>query len=136
MAVDRRVPPVFAADRLIDMPARTTERRRQSAAIARAITIHREQYGRGPGRCRATLDSSHVCVLLEDVYTPAERTLIDAGREDVVRESRAFHDAMRSRFVAAVEEVTRRGVAAFVSQVHFDPDLSVEVFVLEPDSAG
>jgi uncharacterized protein YbcI len=136
MAVDRRVPPAFADDRLLDVPARTTERRRQSAAIARAITaIHREQYGRGPGRCRTTLDWGHVCVLLEDIYTAAERTLIDAGREDVVRESRrAFHDAMRSRFVEAVEQVTGRSVAAFLSQVH--GDLAVEVFVLAPDGVG
>ena len=37
--------------------------------------------------------------------------------------------------VAAVERVTRRRVIAFVSSVHFDPDMAFEVFLLEPLAA-
>ena len=39
---------------------------------------------------------------------------------------------MRERFVAAVEEIVGRKVIAFMSQVHFDPDMAAEIFVLEP----
>ncbi len=38
---------------------------------------------------------------------------------------------MKPRFVAAVEEVMGRKVVAFLSQVHFDPDVSQETFILE-----
>jgi hypothetical protein len=31
--------------------------------------------------------------------------------------------------------VTGRKVVAFLSQVHFDPDISAEIFVLEPEAA-
>jgi uncharacterized protein YbcI len=42
---------------------------------------------------------------------------------------------MEHEFRAAVEEITGRKVRAFLSQVTFDPDISVEVFVLERDGA-
>jgi hypothetical protein len=41
---------------------------------------------------------------------------------------------MEDKFVAAVEEVMGRKVIAFLSQVHFDPDISQETFVLEPEA--
>jgi uncharacterized protein YbcI len=39
---------------------------------------------------------------------------------------------MRPQFSAAIEEITGRKVIAFMSQVHFDPDMAAEIFVLEP----
>jgi hypothetical protein len=42
---------------------------------------------------------------------------------------------MRGRFSEAVEEMTGRSVVAFMSQVHFDPDLSLEFFMLKPTAA-
>jgi uncharacterized protein YbcI len=39
---------------------------------------------------------------------------------------------MREDLVAMVEEQMGRSVVAFMSDNHIDPDLGVEVFVLEP----
>jgi uncharacterized protein YbcI len=62
-----------------------------------------------------------------------ERTLIDAGQQEGVKETRQlFQMAMAERFTERVEEITGRKVAAFMSQVHFDPDVAAEIFVLEP----
>ena len=110
------------------------ERGRQAAAISNAITrIHREHYGRGATTVRTIMQRNYIVSFLEDIYTPIERTLIDAGHPERVRETRQiFQDAMRDRFSQAVEEATGRRVVAFMSQVHFDPDLACEVFVLEP----
>jgi uncharacterized protein YbcI len=41
---------------------------------------------------------------------------------------------MGGNFRSAVEEATGRRVIAFMSQVHFDPDMAAEVFVLEPEA--
>ena len=41
---------------------------------------------------------------------------------------------MEDKFTAVVEEVMGRKVIAFLSQVHFNPDLSQETFVLEPQA--
>jgi uncharacterized protein YbcI len=40
---------------------------------------------------------------------------------------------MESRFVNSVEEISGRKVRAFLSQVSLNPDIAVEVFVLEHD---
>lgn len=104
------------------------------SAIANAVVrLHAEHYGRGPTRARAHIADDHVLVILEDVFTTAERTLVAAGRgEQVVASRDAFNDVMRQRFVEAVETVVGRRVRAFFCQTHLDPEMAVEVFVLDP----
>ena len=106
----------------------------QAIAIGNAITrLHRDRYGRGATTTRTIFQRDHVVSFLEDIYTPAERTLIDAGSAETVKQTRqAFQMAMGNAFAEAVEEITGRKVIAFMSQVHFDPDLAAEIFVLEP----
>ncbi len=111
-----------------------SERAQQAAAVSNAITrMHREHYGRGATTTRTIIQRNYVVCFLEDIYTPFERTLIESGRADAVRETRTiFQDAMAAKFTEAVEAATGRAVIAFMSQVHFEPDMAAEVFVLEP----
>jgi uncharacterized protein YbcI len=110
---------------------------RRALAISNAIThLHREHYGRGATNARTIIQRNYVVTFLDDIYTQVERTLIEAGEREPVMQTRlAFQRAMEDRFTAAVEEVTGRKVVAFLSQVHFDPDISAEIFVLEPEAA-
>jgi uncharacterized protein YbcI len=112
----------------------TGERGKLAASISNAIVgIHRQYFGRGASRARTVMGADYVICFMEDIYTRVERTLIDAGRFPAVQETRsAFQDTMRGKFSAAVEELTGRKVIGFLSQVHVDPDLSVETFILEP----
>jgi uncharacterized protein YbcI len=116
------------------MTIEVSERRHQAASISNAITrLHRDHYGRGATTTRTILQRDYVVCFLEDIYTPVERTLIEAGRTEAVRETRTmFQDAMGPKFREVVEEATGRSVIAFMSQVCFDPDMAAEVFVLEP----
>jgi hypothetical protein len=41
---------------------------------------------------------------------------------------------MREAFCDAVEKALGRKVIGFLSQVHVNPDLSIETFILAPDS--
>lgn len=118
------------------MATEISERGRQAAAISNAITrLHREHYGRGASTTRTIIQRNFVVCFLEDIYTPVERTLIESDRRDAVRETRnLFQDAMSGRFRDAVETATGRSVIAFMSQVHFEPDMAAEVFVLEPEA--
>jgi uncharacterized protein YbcI len=114
-------------------------RNRSSAqAVSNAITkLQRENYGRGPESVRTVVGYDHIICFLENTFMPVERTLIDAGETAAVRETRlAFQRAMESRFINTVEEISGRKVRAFLSQVSLNPDISVEVFVLEPDKAA
>jgi uncharacterized protein YbcI len=110
------------------------ERGKLAAAISNAIVgLFREHYGRGASRARTVMGADYVITFLEDIYTPVEKTLIEAGRFAAVQETRgAFQDTMKPKFVAEVERLVGRKVVGFLSQVHVDPDLAVETFILEP----
>jgi uncharacterized protein YbcI len=106
------------------------------SAIANAVVrLHAEHYGRGPTRARAHVGDDFVLVLLEDVFTTAERTLVAAGHGAHVKASRAaFAEALHDRFVAEVEAATGRRVRAFSSQTTVAPEMVAELFVLEPEA--
>ena len=77
-----------------------------------------------------------LCVL-EGGFTVVERTLIEVGRAAAVHDMRtSFQAAMRDQFTAVVESALGRSVRAYLSQVHTDPDVAVELFLLEPEGTG
>ena len=48
---------------------------------------------------------------------------------------RTIQSVLRDEAVAAVEEVTGRDVVSFMSENDINPDVSAEVFVLQPSSS-
>ena len=69
---------------------------------------------------------------LEGCFTTVEKRMISEGAFLQVRETRTmFQDWMRPRFTEIVEDATGRRVAAFFSQVTHDPDMAVELFLLD-----
>jgi uncharacterized protein YbcI len=121
----------------LDVSEHSSEHAGQANAIGTAISrLHRNHYGRGATTTRTVFNRNHVIAFLEDIYTPVERTLINAGEHDSVKHTRqVFQMAMREQFSAAVEEITGRKVIQFMSQVSFDPDIAAEIFVLEAAAA-
>jgi uncharacterized protein YbcI len=96
-----------------------------------AVALHREHFGRGPGAAKTHISDNLVVCVLTDVFTPVERTLIEAGQEDRVRETRAAHRAATDAiYKARMEAVLGRRVEAHLSSVNVDPDVAVDVFVL------
>jgi uncharacterized protein YbcI len=90
--------------------------------------------GKGPVKCRTYVQPELVTVVLGGGYTASEQTLFENGKWHEVRRARQiWQDTMQERFVAMIEERTGRKVAAFMSASHQDPDLAVELFVLEGD---
>ena len=117
--------------------AAPSDRGKMLAAVTNAIIgLHRDFYGRGATRGRTIMQDDYLVCFLDDIYTKAERTLIEAGKFSSVHQARHdFQEAMEPRFVDAVEEHTGRRVEAFLSQVGKDPDIAVEAFWLAPDGA-
>ena len=98
-----------------------------------AVRVLRDYTGRGPTKARSVIDRDSVTVLLADTLTPGERRLADAGKAEHVLETRhEFQRLMRDDLVKVVEDALDRKVIAFMSTNHIDPDMAVEVFVLEP----
>ncbi len=99
------------------------------------VRVLHEYTGRGPTKARTTITGDLVVVVLQDTLLKAERTLVDAGDGEFVRElRRRFQSAMREDLVQGVEEVLERRVIAFMSDNHVDPDIAAEMFVLEPEA--
>ena len=109
-----------------------------SAKIATAVVqVLHEYTGRGPTKAKATISENMVTVLLADTLTDGERNLVEFGRADrVIRLRHDYQLVMRNDLVEIVEQELDRKVIAFMSQNHIDPDLAVEVFVLEPAEAS
>jgi uncharacterized protein YbcI len=73
-----------------------------------------------------------VVLVLTGGYSAGEQTLFDAGKWHDVRHGRlAWQDSMEERFTKMIEKLTHRTVKAFLSASHQDPDVSVELFILD-----
>jgi uncharacterized protein YbcI len=93
--------------------------------------LQAEYYGRGPVKARTYMTEDLVVVVLEETFTPAEKTLIARGEGDPVQHiRRTFQQAMREQFSSVIEQTTGRRVRAFVSETDLDADVAVEVFLL------
>jgi uncharacterized protein YbcI len=91
--------------------------------------------GRGPTKAKTTIGTDGVFVVLQDSLTIGERTLTAAGEEWAVLDlRRRWQRVMEFDVSREIEELTGRKVVGFMSDNHIDPDLAVEVFVLEPVS--
>jgi uncharacterized protein YbcI len=99
------------------------------------VRLHKEQLGRGPTNARTYFAGPDTLICtLEDSLLPAERTMVEMGEHQRVRESRMFLQvASQRQFIGAVEELVSRKVRAFASSI--DPDAGVvwEVFSFEPE---
>jgi uncharacterized protein YbcI len=104
------------------------------ALISNAIVrVMLDATGRGPTKVRTTITDDSVLVMIRDGLTKAERTLVDAGYDDAVLETRrTFQRTMRNDMVNSVESILDREVIAFMSANHLAPDLAAEIFVLKP----
>ena len=103
----------------------------------RIVSFMREHYGRGPLRAKTyVLDNLVVCVL-SDGFTAIEKTMMESGEpERVLDMRREFQRLMKFRYSQMIEELTGRKVVAFLSQAHVDPDLTIEVFLMDGPLAG
>jgi uncharacterized protein YbcI len=104
-----------------------------NAAVARAIVRYNaHQFGRGPTKAQAFYHDNIVVVVLEDLLTQAERSLVTGGQADAVeRTRRGFHELMRPYLTSTIERLTGCTVRAFLSANQLDPDIGAELFVLD-----
>jgi uncharacterized protein YbcI len=111
----------------------TASRGQLAAAVSNAIVgIHSKHYGKGPTKAKTYLIDDTVVCVMQDVFTTVERTLIDAGKGDLVREVRtSFQYALRDEFIGSVQTIVGRRPVAFMSQIDCNADMAIEFFLLE-----
>jgi len=103
----------------------------------RIVAYTREHYGRGPIKAKTyVLDNLIVCVM-SDGFTAIEKTMMEGGEPDRVLEMRRdFQRMMKERYSGMIEELTGRKMLAFLSQAHVEPDLTIEMFLMDGPLPG
>src|SRR5687767_12303268 len=113
----------------------TVERSMSSAnrEISRGvISIYKDHTDRGPSAARTTISDHHTVTMLESSLTKAERTLVERGDGDLVRElRRKFQTVMADEICGLVARATGRATVTLLSDHDVDRDLAVEVVVFE-----
>jgi len=94
------------------------------------VRLHARLYGRGPTKARSYIQGDYAACVLEEIFTTAERTLIEAGSGDHVRDTRKrLQETVRQEFVDAIERTTGRAVRVYLSQVDVGASLALEFFI-------
>ena len=89
-------------------------------------------FGRGPEKAKSYLLDDFLLIVMRGGFLPAERTMLDGGKQDVVRQFRQdFENEMTGRLIATMEGLTGRRILTRQSQVLFDPDIVVEIFFFD-----
>ena len=104
-----------------------------NAAITREVVrIHTAAIGRGPRKSYSFHNGDTLVTVLLEVLTKAEQNLLayDEG-EAVLAMRRLSQRAMTEELKAAVTRLTGREVIAFMCDNHLDPDMAIQVFVLD-----
>jgi uncharacterized protein YbcI len=95
--------------------------------------LYLDKFGKGPLRAETVIYGDFVMTLLRDVYTPAEKAMIDAGRQDSVLTTRMlWQHSTDLLFKAGVAHVIGREVLVAISGFELEHDMASEVFVLAP----
>lgn len=104
-----------------------------NAALTREVVrILTASLGRGPKKSFTLHSGNVVITILQEVMTRAEQSLASNGEGDAVLSMRRLAQrTMANELKDAVEALTGRRVVAFMSDNHLDPDMAVEVFVLD-----
>jgi uncharacterized protein YbcI len=122
-----------------DQPSQPGE---ESQLLLRRIStqmaaMQKEAFGKGPIGAKSYLFDDLLLIVMREGLTVAEKTMLGFGRQDLVREFRQqFENEMTTRIVGMVEDVTDRKVLTYQSQVMFDPDVIVELFVFDRATDG
>jgi uncharacterized protein YbcI len=104
-----------------------------NAAVTReVIRVLNESHGRGPKKAFSFHNGNVLTTVLEDVLTPAERRLAGNGEGEAVLNMRSLYQKnMEPELRKCIEAITGCRVLALMSDNHLEPDMAVEVFILD-----
>jgi uncharacterized protein YbcI len=97
------------------------------------VKLLSEYTGRGPTKARTHFSDNLVTVVVEDLLTKGERSLVRDGKAELVLDMRrAYQQTMATALTQGVEDLLDRKVVAFLSANNVDPDVAIESFILAP----
>jgi uncharacterized protein YbcI len=89
-------------------------------------------FGKDPTAAKSYILDDMLFVVMRGGFTTAEMTMLEFGHADLVRQFRQiFENEMGDALIGVVEELTGRKVLTYQSQVLFDPNIALEIFVFD-----
>jgi uncharacterized protein YbcI len=103
-------------------------------AICNAITgALKRSSGKGPTKVKAYTTDDHVAVVVQDMLTTLERTLVQDGHEQLVSEARqVLTGRVANECRATIEQATGRRVVGWQTEVNPSADRAFTLIQLEP----
>ena len=96
------------------------------------VRAQKKYFGKGPTSAKSYMLDDLLIIVMRGGMTTAEHTMVEFDQEDRVRSFRqTFENEMTERLTQMVEEATGRTVVTYQSQVMFDPNIVVEMFVFD-----
>ena len=101
------------------------------------VRAQKTYFGRGPERARSYILDDFLLIVMRGGLLPVERTMLEAGKEDTVRQYRqAFENEMTATLIGKMEELTGRKILTYQSQILFDPDIVIEIFFFDQSGSS
>ena len=96
------------------------------------VRAQKKYFGKGPVQAKSYILDDMLIIVMKDGLTTAEKTMLDFGEHDKVRDFRqTFENRMTEKLTGMVEELTGRKVLTYQSQIMFAPERVVEMFVFD-----
>jgi len=96
------------------------------------VKAQKQYFGKGPLRAKSYLVDDLLFIVMRGGMTRAEETMIEFDQADKVREFRqSFENEMTERLTTMIEDITGRKVLTYQSQILFDPEIVIEMFVFD-----
>jgi uncharacterized protein YbcI len=96
------------------------------------VRTMKDLYGRGPVSAKTYFCDEYIFCAMSGGLTRDEETMMRGGEHIAVREYRLkFQAVIAPELIRRVEEVIERKIISYHSQVLFDPDRLVEIFVVD-----
>ena len=98
------------------------------------VQLYKRAFGRGPTKVRTLFaDPDTVVIGLEDALTAGERTLLDVGAEEQLREFRhVIQEALEPAVRSLIQRTLGRGTRAFIPGIDPGQATAAHVTTLEP----
>ena len=96
------------------------------------VRTFKEYYGKGPTSAKSYMFDDMLFVVMRGGLNASEKFLLEKDEVDVVRQYRqTFENRMNEVLSEKIESLTGKTVIGFNSQILFDPDISIEIFIFD-----
>ncbi|MBE9009108.1 DUF2294 domain-containing protein [Pseudanabaenaceae cyanobacterium LEGE 13415] len=102
----------------------------------RLQALYRERTGQRPEKVTCQFFDEKLAIVLEQISTPAERFLVETGRQEVAEKFRAELEAgMKAEVISLIEEIGSTSVVQLLNSTNLETGFSGLIAILkEPPS--